>query len=41
VFAGVSFNETMGYPANQLTTEYWFPWYDKKSMITRVLIGRP
>jgi hypothetical protein len=41
VFARVSFNETMGYPANQLTTEYWFPWYDKKSMITRVLIGRP
>ena len=41
VYKGTSFNETMGFPTNQLTTEYWFPWYDKKSMITRVMIGSP
>ena len=23
-----SFSEMMGYPADQLTTEYWFPWYE-------------
>ncbi len=23
-----SFNEMMGYPANQLVSEYWFPWYE-------------
>ena len=32
VVAGTSFNEVMGYPANQLTTEYWFPWYDNRHM---------
>jgi len=36
-----SFNETMGYPGNQLTTEYWFPWYDSVSMSTDLLVGRP
>jgi hypothetical protein len=36
-----SFNEMMGYPANQLTTEYWFPWYDNLSMTTWVLVGNP
>ena len=33
--------ETMGYPNNQLTTEYWFPWYDNKSLTTSLIIGRP
>jgi hypothetical protein len=36
-----AFNEVMGYPANQFTTEYWFPWYDNTSMITWVLVGNP
>ena len=36
---GNSFNEVMGYPANQLTTEYWFPWYDNVSMATWILVG--
>jgi hypothetical protein len=36
-----SFNEVMGYPANQLTTEYWFPYYDNVSMSTWVLVGNP
>jgi len=26
-----SFHEVTGYPADQFTTEYWFPWYDWKS----------
>jgi hypothetical protein len=41
VLFGSSFNEVMGYPANKLTTEYWFPWYDSISMSTDILVGRP
>jgi hypothetical protein len=41
VVYGTSFNEVMGYPGNQLTTEYWFPWYDSTSMSTDILVGRP
>ena len=36
-----SFNEVMGYPANQFTTEYWFPWYDQVYMNSWVLVGNP
>jgi hypothetical protein len=36
-----SFNEVMGYPGNQLTTEYWFPWYDDSTMSSDLLVGRP
>jgi hypothetical protein len=36
-----TFNEVMGYPNNQLTTHYWFPWYDNVHMITWVLVGNP
>ncbi len=41
VIYGSSFNEMMGYPANQLTTEYWFTWYDNIYMKTDVLVGSP
>ncbi len=41
VLYGKSFNEMMGYPANQLTSEYWFTWYDSVSMKTDVLVGKP
>jgi hypothetical protein len=41
VLLGTSFNEVMGYPGNQLSTEYWFPWYDNTSMSTDILVGRP
>jgi hypothetical protein len=34
-------NETVGVPNNQLTTQYWFPWYDNKSMTSWVLVGKP
>ncbi len=43
-----SFNEIMGYPADQFTTEYWFPYYDHgypvvggDNMRTWVLVGNP
>jgi hypothetical protein len=34
-----SFNEVMGYPSSQFTTEYWFPWYDTVYMNTYLLVG--
>jgi hypothetical protein len=36
-----SFNEMMGYTANQLTTEYWFTWYDSIFMNTEIYISKP
>src|SRR5215510_4738001 len=36
-----SFNEVMGYPGNQLTTEYWFTSYDDVGMITYLVVGNP
>jgi hypothetical protein len=39
VISGTSFNEVMGFPTNQLTTEYWFPFYDNVSMATWILVG--
>ncbi|MCK7480856.1 MAG: hypothetical protein M0C28_29315 [Candidatus Moduliflexus flocculans] len=38
---GNSFNELMGYPADQLTTEYWFTFYDDIYMSTWLMIGNP
>ena len=38
---GNTFNEVMGYPANQLTTDYWFTSYDDVGMITYLVIGNP
>jgi hypothetical protein len=35
------FNEMMGYPYDQLTDEYWFPWYDNINMNARLYISRP
>jgi hypothetical protein len=34
-----AFDEHLGYPANQFTTEYWFPWYDDKNMTSNILVG--
>ena len=36
-----AFNEFMGIPFSQMTTEYWFPWYDTVYMQTKVLISKP
>jgi hypothetical protein len=38
---GDSFNELMGFPANQLTTDYWFTYYDDIYMVTNLMIGAP
>jgi hypothetical protein len=38
---GNSFNELMGFPADQLTTDYWFPYYDDGNMSTWLMIGNP
>lgn len=38
---GSSFSEVVGIPANQLTTEYYYPWYDCQGMKTWVLVGNP
>jgi hypothetical protein len=38
---GSSFTETLGMPADQLTTDYWFPWYDGMTMSTWISIGAP
>jgi hypothetical protein len=38
---GNSFNELMGFPANQLTNDYWYTYYDDSSMTTYLMIGNP
>jgi hypothetical protein len=38
---GNGYDELMGYPANQLTTEYLFPWYNNKAMSSEILIAVP
>ncbi len=35
------FSEVMGVPTEQLSTEYWFPWYDNLNMSAWVLVGNP
>ncbi len=34
-----SFSEMMGYPADQFTTEYWFPWYNSINMDSSLKVG--
>ena len=38
---GNSFNEVLGFPANQASTELWFTTLDDASMITYLVIGNP
>ncbi|MBK9927905.1 MAG: hypothetical protein IPP66_21745 [Anaerolineales bacterium] len=38
---GSSFNSIVGFPADQLTTEYWFTSLDDTGMITYLVIGNP
>ncbi|WP_075062152.1 hypothetical protein [Ornatilinea apprima] len=35
------FSEVLGTPVGKMTTEYWFPWYDNKTMLSWVLVGNP
>ncbi|MBI4761640.1 MAG: PQQ-dependent sugar dehydrogenase, partial [Chloroflexi bacterium] len=48
VTSGGSYNELAGFPVNQFTTEYWFPYYDHgypnvtgSKMRTWILVGNP
>jgi hypothetical protein len=34
-----SYSEMMGYPGNQLATEYWFPWYNNKTYSTQLRVS--
>ena len=34
-----SFNEILGFPASQLTSEYWFPYYDSTSMSNSIQVA--
>ena len=38
---GNSFNSIVGYPGDQLTTDYWFTSYDDLGMTTYLVIGNP
>jgi hypothetical protein len=38
---GDTFNEVMGYPGDQVHTEFWFTSYDDTSMITYLVVGNP
>jgi CSLREA domain-containing protein len=38
---GDSFNESIGLPTDERTTEYWFPWYDDVNMGTWITVGNP
>ncbi|HEY5983927.1 MAG TPA: hypothetical protein VIU38_10675, partial [Anaerolineales bacterium] len=37
----VSFNEMMGLAQNQMTTKYWFTWYDNLAMLSDLVIASP
>jgi hypothetical protein len=36
-----AFNEFMGIPRTQFSTEYWFTWYDSVYMDNKLLISKP
>ncbi len=40
-YYGGTFHETTGIPDYQLTTDYWFPWYDYSIMQTWISVGNP
>jgi hypothetical protein len=37
--SSASYSEMMGYPGDQLATEYWFPWYNNLSYSTQLRIS--
>jgi hypothetical protein len=39
--AWTSFSEVLGMPANQLTTTYWFPWYNNVGLNTQMRFAVP
>jgi hypothetical protein len=36
--SSASYSEMMGYPGDQLSTQYWFPWYNNKSYSTQLRV---
>jgi hypothetical protein len=38
---GNTFNEVMGYPGDQVSTEFWFTSYDDTGMSTFLVVGNP
>ncbi len=39
IYGGLSFFELMGFPANQLTTDYWFPYYNNYAMDSQLRVS--
>ncbi len=39
LYGGKSFSEELGFPGNQLTTEYWFPWYNNAAMYSELRVA--
>ncbi len=39
VLFGVSYSEMMGFPANKLTTDYWFPYYNNVAMDSQLRVS--
>jgi hypothetical protein len=41
IYGSMGYDELMGYPGDQLTTEYLFPWYNNKAMQSQITVGVP
>jgi hypothetical protein len=41
IYGSTGYDELMGYPGNQLATEYLFPWYNNKAMQSTIAIAVP
>jgi hypothetical protein len=39
LYGGVSYSEIMGFPASQLTNDYWFPYYNNVAMNSQLRVG--
>ena len=39
LYGGVSYSELMGFPASQLTNDYWFPYYNNVSMNSQLRVS--
>ena len=41
LYGGSSYYEMFGVPADQLTSTYWFPWYNDTAMSTELHLAVP
>jgi len=39
LFSGVSYSELMGFPADQVTNNYWFPYYNNVAMASQLRVS--